>query len=396
MASPYDAPHFGGTHQFSSAQMMQAPQMMQMMHAWPAMHPGLLGHPDMAYLQRAAQAQGAAPKLPRWSISKQALKVLEETFRLEKFPSAEMRRLLAADFGVAPRQVQFWFQNRRQRERRMQAHGGVDGAPAPLALTDGGEVGEGDDGAAPEDSAVPVAEDEASEGSTAPKSDAAGPTKRLTTDDLSARIASMAKASGMVPAAAGLSRVGPPVFPYGYSPMRPGEAVPFGGAMPYGDHLQLQAAAAQGKIPMSMLQPMAYPGNAMLGREGGATPEYLQRMQACGFALQPGQPGQLAPPGQPLAPPGQPQATAPTQMQPQLPLQVQHQLQPPPQAQLSAQPQPAPQLGPQLQPPQLQQLHPQPTAQLLPQQQLQPQTLQLPPQLPPQLQPQQQLYPPPL
>ena len=54
--------------------------MMQMMH-WPGMqgmHPGLLAHPDMSYLHRTAQAQGAAPKLPRWSISKQALKVLEE------------------------------------------------------------------------------------------------------------------------------------------------------------------------------------------------------------------------------------------------------------------------------------------------------------------------------
>ena len=31
---------------------------------------------------------------------------------MERFPSAEMRRRLAEDFEVEPRQVQFWFQAR--------------------------------------------------------------------------------------------------------------------------------------------------------------------------------------------------------------------------------------------------------------------------------------------
>jgi len=56
-------------------------------------------------------------KLPRWNINRSALYVLEQVFDLEKFPSHHMRQRLAADLAVTPRQVQVWFQNRRQRER---------------------------------------------------------------------------------------------------------------------------------------------------------------------------------------------------------------------------------------------------------------------------------------
>eukprot|EP00967_Tisochrysis_lutea_P136372 scaffold243230_cov31-Tisochrysis_lutea.AAC.3 len=55
---------------------------------------------------------------PRWAISKQAKFILEQVYQMERFPSAEMRRRLAADFNVEPRQVQFWYQNRRQRDSR--------------------------------------------------------------------------------------------------------------------------------------------------------------------------------------------------------------------------------------------------------------------------------------
>jgi len=49
---------------------------------------------------------------PRWAISKKAKLILEQIYQMERFPSAEMRRRLAEDFEVEPRQVQFWFQAR--------------------------------------------------------------------------------------------------------------------------------------------------------------------------------------------------------------------------------------------------------------------------------------------
>lgn len=54
----------------------------------------------------------------RWAITKKAKLILEQIYQMERFPSSEMHRRLAEDFEVEPRQVQFWFQNRRQRDSR--------------------------------------------------------------------------------------------------------------------------------------------------------------------------------------------------------------------------------------------------------------------------------------
>jgi len=67
-------------------------------------------------------------KMPRWNITKQVLDLLEEVFQLDKFPTADMRRRLATEFQVSPRQIQFWFQNRRQRERRSSPDGVIEEA----------------------------------------------------------------------------------------------------------------------------------------------------------------------------------------------------------------------------------------------------------------------------
>ena len=47
--------------------------------------------------------------------SPHALQLLEKVFQEDKFPSVETRRTLAGDLKVTPRQVQVWFQNKRQR-----------------------------------------------------------------------------------------------------------------------------------------------------------------------------------------------------------------------------------------------------------------------------------------
>jgi hypothetical protein len=62
----------------------------------------------------------SVPKVskPRWAINNQAKFFLEQVYQMERFPSAAMRRRLAADFNVEPRQVQIWYQNRRQRDSR--------------------------------------------------------------------------------------------------------------------------------------------------------------------------------------------------------------------------------------------------------------------------------------
>jgi len=108
---------------YSPAMMQQ--MSMPMVPAAPLMPGSYMQPGGMLMRPMAPSFRGSAPKVPRWNISKKALEVLEEIFRLEKFPSAEMRRRLAADFGVAPRQVQFWFQNRRQRERKARADPGA-------------------------------------------------------------------------------------------------------------------------------------------------------------------------------------------------------------------------------------------------------------------------------
>ena len=60
-------------------------------------------------------ARKAKGKATRWNIPPHALQILEKVFQDDKFPSVETRRTLAGDLKVTPRQVQVWFQNKRQR-----------------------------------------------------------------------------------------------------------------------------------------------------------------------------------------------------------------------------------------------------------------------------------------
>lgn len=54
----------------------------------------------------------------RWHIDAATLAVLEKVFTLDQFPNVETRKQLGAELGVSTRQIQVWFQNRRQRERK--------------------------------------------------------------------------------------------------------------------------------------------------------------------------------------------------------------------------------------------------------------------------------------
>lgn len=57
-------------------------------------------------------------KLSRWQIGNGSLSVLEQVYQMDPFPGLDARRELAKQLSVSPRQVQVWFQNKRQRERR--------------------------------------------------------------------------------------------------------------------------------------------------------------------------------------------------------------------------------------------------------------------------------------
>ena len=86
--------------------------------------------PELMLPRRAAAAASATPALDshvprkrkgkstRWNIPKHALSRLEKVFIEDKFPSVETRKNLASELKVRPRQVQVWFQNKRQRSAK--------------------------------------------------------------------------------------------------------------------------------------------------------------------------------------------------------------------------------------------------------------------------------------
>ena len=57
------------------------------------------------------------PRRPRWTPSEDAKALLETIFSADSFPTFSVRNQLAQQLCIDSRQVQIWFQNRRQRER---------------------------------------------------------------------------------------------------------------------------------------------------------------------------------------------------------------------------------------------------------------------------------------
>ena len=54
---------------------------------------------------------------PRWTPTETDKALLETIFVADSFPTFSVRKQLAEQLNVDSRQVQIWFQNRRQRER---------------------------------------------------------------------------------------------------------------------------------------------------------------------------------------------------------------------------------------------------------------------------------------
>ena len=57
----------------------------------------------------------------RWILDAFDRAALEHAFRLDPFPNASARQQLGLELNVSPRQIQVWFQNRRQREKLQNA-----------------------------------------------------------------------------------------------------------------------------------------------------------------------------------------------------------------------------------------------------------------------------------
>ena len=57
----------------------------------------------------------------RWSVQARARALLEQAFASDPYPRMDARQKMAADLHVTQRQVQIWFQNRRQREQRQRS-----------------------------------------------------------------------------------------------------------------------------------------------------------------------------------------------------------------------------------------------------------------------------------
>ena len=74
----------------------------------------------------------------RWRIAQNCLHLLEEVYLLDRFPPQTTRNELATSLNVSARQIQVWFQNRRQRDRKLESkaqESAAKVAPPPPTVT---------------------------------------------------------------------------------------------------------------------------------------------------------------------------------------------------------------------------------------------------------------------
>ena len=81
----------------------------------------------MADSSTAAGPRIGKSRRPRWTPSEDAKALLETIFSAYSFPTFTVRNQLAEQLGIDSRQVQIWFQNRRQRERSKLISGAAKG-----------------------------------------------------------------------------------------------------------------------------------------------------------------------------------------------------------------------------------------------------------------------------
>ena len=77
---------------------------------------GHRGHPRPPHSQLSRTGK-LSSSMTRWKINEAAREVLEDQYMRKRFPSPLSKKRLAEQLDVAPRRIQVWFQNRRQREK---------------------------------------------------------------------------------------------------------------------------------------------------------------------------------------------------------------------------------------------------------------------------------------
>jgi len=69
---------------------------------------------------------------PRWRMSPECKLALERAYLVDKCPSLATREALAAEYDVTARQVQVWFQNKRQRSSKRMSSDNIDSSPQQI------------------------------------------------------------------------------------------------------------------------------------------------------------------------------------------------------------------------------------------------------------------------
>lgn len=94
------------------------------MHGDSAQAHSRAAHKQAGGSSRSPNAGGGERTIKRSTFTPEQLHVLEEAFGTNPLPNLATRHALAEELGLTPRTVQVWFQNRRQKMKKMQLASG--------------------------------------------------------------------------------------------------------------------------------------------------------------------------------------------------------------------------------------------------------------------------------